>query len=148
MQWVLAGLALGFVLLRVYARVAKADNKHNLGDFIILAAWLSFATSCALYTALWKLGALQANAGWSTSKDLTTLVTDHARDVIALKVSMADTTYQQNLWLIQRKIIYSSVLVYVTDIWLVKVGFSREVKNPGANSLKGRHPHLLLPYYT
>lgn len=101
-QWVLAGLALGFVLLRVYARVAKADNKHNLGDFIILAAWLSFATSCALYTALWKLGALQANAGWSTSKDLTTLVTDHARDVIALKI------------------IYSSVLVYVTDIWLVK----------------------------
>lgn len=102
-EWSFAGLALIFVLLRLYVRIFHGPSSRlNWSDWIVVIAWLNFAACCACDVELNRLGFIHPSSSYHGN--LSMITPDPEKTVRILKI------------------IYYSIFPYIIDLWLIKAG--------------------------
>ncbi|EPS41631.1 hypothetical protein H072_4493 [Dactylellina haptotyla CBS 200.50] len=99
-EWCLVVLTLNLVVLRLVARLLVQRDRVNIGDVLLVFAWLAFSSMAACDTWLLKLGLMEPSRTYN--QDLAHLSADSKRNVLVLKI------------------VYGSVLPYYTSLWLIK----------------------------
>ncbi|KAK6333956.1 hypothetical protein TWF696_002467 [Orbilia brochopaga] len=99
-EWCLVVLTLNLVLLRLVARVLVQRDRVNIGDALLVLAWLALAAMAACDTWLLKLRLMGPDRTYN--QDLTRLNNDPTTNILILKI------------------VYGSVMPYYTGLWLVK----------------------------
>ncbi|KAK6540607.1 hypothetical protein TWF694_008002 [Orbilia ellipsospora] len=99
-EWCLVVLTLNLVVLRLVARLLVQRDRVNIGDVLLILAWLAFSSMAACDTWLLKLGLMGSHRAYN--QDLAHLSSDPGKNIFILKI------------------VYGAVFQYYTSVWLVK----------------------------